>query len=277
MTVEATKTGRVTARDVKRALWWHLTVRGWAVIEELTITAGGRARRIDVLCVRKPVKRNIGPLEFLAVEVKVSRGDFLTDVRSPEKQAPWREFAHRHAYAAPDGIINPSEVPDGSGLLTVSGLSGGARENVSWTVRAPYRDGDPPTVTAQAHLRVMFRLAEAEARRNGYYTLRDDDPADLRALLDQERKKNAALNTRLYQVQGAAERWRSYAGACTGLPCSTCTQPLRPSSVHQRVTTWRHVDPTHDQPCLEKRIADTDARLGAGTAARYYPPPEPKL
>lgn len=49
-------------------------------------------------------------------EVKISRADFLSDVRS-EKWKRYRRFSCRIWFAAPQGIIAPSDVPDGTGLL----------------------------------------------------------------------------------------------------------------------------------------------------------------
>lgn len=49
-------------------------------------------------------------------EVKISRADFLSDVRS-EKWKRYRRFSCRIWFAAPQGIIQPSDVPEGLGLL----------------------------------------------------------------------------------------------------------------------------------------------------------------
>lgn len=48
-------------------------------------------------------------------EVKVSRADFLSDVRS-EKWRQYTSFSCRVFFAAPKGLIDPSELPPGPGL-----------------------------------------------------------------------------------------------------------------------------------------------------------------
>lgn len=49
-------------------------------------------------------------------EVKVSRADFLSDIRS-EKWKRYRRFSARIWFAAPQGIVRPDELPDGLGLI----------------------------------------------------------------------------------------------------------------------------------------------------------------
>lgn len=50
-------------------------------------------------------------------EVKVSRADFLADLARPEKRAGYSQVAEVVYYAAPEGVIEASEVPTECGLL----------------------------------------------------------------------------------------------------------------------------------------------------------------
>lgn len=148
-----TTVATLTARQVEQALWLHFTGSSWAPISEVTITPPGardlqygdpRAtpRRIDMLMVRSARKpERDGAIDRLAVEIKVSRADFLSDIAVPEKQAPWREFANRHAYAAPAGLIKVEELPEGSGLLEITEAAWGRA--VTWVKRAPYANRPP--------------------------------------------------------------------------------------------------------------------------------------
>lgn len=49
-------------------------------------------------------------------EIKVSRSDFLSDIRS-EKWKRYCRFSARIWFAAPAGMIRPDELPDGLGLF----------------------------------------------------------------------------------------------------------------------------------------------------------------
>lgn len=50
-------------------------------------------------------------------EVKVSRADFLGDLAKPQKRAAYAMMAEAVYYVAPEGVIQPNEVPKGFGLL----------------------------------------------------------------------------------------------------------------------------------------------------------------
>lgn len=155
----------VDAETVKLALHDHLTRAGWAVTFEVALrpqTDRG-ARVIDVLATRTARVPGAGPLQWLAVEVKVSRADFAADVADPGKQSGWRAFAHQHAYAVPAGLVAPGDVPAGSGLLEVDGPV------VRWAVRAPVSgtDEEAPMWLLRA-LAYREATAQARLRRVGY-------------------------------------------------------------------------------------------------------------
>ncbi len=89
----------------------------WQNIELLVdLESGGRQSiRPDVFSVAANYDESrINPC---VDEVKVSRTDFLADVARPEKRAGYGKIADVLYYAAPAGMIEPSEVPEGCGLL----------------------------------------------------------------------------------------------------------------------------------------------------------------
>lgn len=81
---------------------------------------------------------NVGPLrtaDFVALdlwpskgyqvighEVKVSRSDWLTELRDPDKAEAWKQYCHRWYLVVPDaGLVRPGELPEGWGLLALRG------------------------------------------------------------------------------------------------------------------------------------------------------------
>lgn len=52
-----------------------------------------------------------------AIEVKVSRGDWMREAANPTKNAWCREYCHEFFYCAPPDVIKEEEVPAGAGLL----------------------------------------------------------------------------------------------------------------------------------------------------------------
>jgi hypothetical protein len=200
-----------------------------------------------------------GGLERIAVEIKVSRQDFKSDVVNPAKQAPWRELAHRHAYAVPAGLVGVAEVPRESGLLVVS-EGGSGRFTVEWAKRAPKAATARPLSLGQI-LDAFYRWSRAEAAAKGFTGQdRGRDPESLR--LD-----NARLRAELDRARGLAERrsekiseLQKRIAAFEPLPCATCGRQLRPARPRKADTglVWEHVA-ADEVVCLELRTAVAQA------------------
>lgn len=169
-----------------------------------------------------------GDVDRLALEIKVSRGDFLQDIRCPEKQAPWRELAHRHAYVVPAGMVQVSEVPADSGLLVVHDRGGTFGHYCEWVRRAPRAQAARPLPTAIV-LDAFYRWARAEASAKGYSgPARDDDPEAMRQELKRLRHQVELLEASVERAKTATAAWRRRYAVLDPPPCATCGQPLRP-------------------------------------------------
>ena len=70
--------------------------------------------------------------EAVAFEVKVSRSDWLRELKKPEKREAAMRRSERFYFAAPAGLVRPEEIPEGCGLVEVG-------DRLRWTVRAPKR------------------------------------------------------------------------------------------------------------------------------------------
>lgn len=82
----------------------------WAFLRE--------ALGIDALAIhcwqgKKPFFERVG------YEVKVSRSDFLRELKNPRKREPAMAIVDRFYFAAPWGLIKLDEVPEGCGLIQV--------------------------------------------------------------------------------------------------------------------------------------------------------------
>jgi hypothetical protein len=99
------------------ALSYYYAPPHYASVKEARIGTGYRGlaeRRIDFLA----ISASGGNLVY-AIEVKASRGDFLKDLKQPQKQKAARNFANYFYYAAPKGLIKPEELPAWAGLFAV--------------------------------------------------------------------------------------------------------------------------------------------------------------
>lgn len=154
MGVEApvTLTGlRVPARSrpgkiTSEALLEFLETRRWngsafVRVRELRPSVGYQHadRRIDLWVLECAPSKG---MPAHAVEVKVSRADWLRELRQPLKRRGAMAISNYFWIAAPPEVVDPSELPPGAGLLVVD-LDRAARE--SWyrgaeVLPADYRD-----------------------------------------------------------------------------------------------------------------------------------------
>lgn len=298
-------TEKITAREMRRAIYQHHCDR-WAVLNEVTARAryeptvqpaptdggglfprppvGGRLtkvsseRRIDVLLLRGADVP--GGIERLAIEIKVSRSDFLSDVKNPDKQAPWRALAHRHAYAVPEGLVSKNEVPAGSGLLVVSRsqhFSGFVCRFARNAVRPPGHDPGPLPL---ANLMDAFwRAGRAEALAKGYSgDAKDLDEETMRAEITRLREENGRLADQVYREIEHRKLWQTAFGAVGNPPCSTCGKPLKLSRRRRYGAEWQHTVPVDTDMCdVLRHAAAMRALDGKDAEDRYLfvPPPEP--
>lgn len=288
-----------------RVLWHHFAGQSWACVPQVTVNlldldtslaglssyarhrVGFQAalddpanetatevynasadRRIDLLALRRPPKRtDIGPLETLAIEVKVTRADFLSDVKNPHKQAAWRAAATRHAYAVPAGLVKPDEVPDGCGLIYVKAHGSTDWGFAEWVARAPYTPGHAPQLPTRVRLALMHRAASLEGATRGWSTgpAAAGAPQELRAALAAAHKATEKADRAAAKAEDQVSSWRAaYAlAAADGHPCADCGRPVKPLRPRGGwFTSWRHIDKGDDEPCvlIQTANAEHDAR-----------------
>lgn len=113
----------------------------WLHFSELRIGTGygkDAEQRIDFWAMHTlPSER----LRRVAFEVKVSRGDFLAELRQPRKRAVALLWSNEFYFAAPSGLIQVAELPPECGLVEYRLDEFGA--HLHWSVAAPWRDTPP--------------------------------------------------------------------------------------------------------------------------------------
>lgn len=293
---------KITARDVSAALYHHFVPR-WAMLTEVSARpvqvppppgqvgrwyTPGKVRRIDVLLVR--AANVIGDIERLAIEIKVSRSDFLADVRNPSKQAPWRELAHRHAYAVPDGLVTPDEVPTDSGLITVHPREGG-RATVKFARNAPKCKHEPGPLPLANIMDAFWRAGRAEALMKGFANhtangayVEGEDLGELRANVAHLQRELGLAQDRHQRMREQRDDWRRRYAAHEPPPCVTCGGPLYPargSRARYDGVHWEHRDEFYIAICDGLRKNAAQAAHDALPTSERRPwrlevlPPEP--
>lgn len=91
-------------------------------------------------------------------EVKISRGDFFSDIRS-EKWKGYLDHCHRFYFAVPAGLVDKREVPEEAGLIV--------RGETGWSAlkAAPVRNNDIPHSTLLSLLFAKQRLNHSKQSR----------------------------------------------------------------------------------------------------------------
>lgn len=132
---------QMTARDVlNRLRKYRFSEPDWAWAEELAV-GDLKERRVDALGLRLTQGRSYDLSKYLtvwAIEIKISKADFLTELADPTKREPAMIFANCFAFAAPAGMIRRREVPEGCGLLEVY------ERRVIMRVKPPWSPSEQP-------------------------------------------------------------------------------------------------------------------------------------
>ncbi len=76
--------------------------------------------------------------------LKISRGDFLRDIKQPLKHRPALTFSNEFFFVAPEGMLKPEELPLFAGLTEVKWNDNHKRLYLQQKVSAPWRDTVPP-------------------------------------------------------------------------------------------------------------------------------------
>lgn len=137
---------------VHAALRLRFAAPEWACFFEVRSAAGFDARRTaDAVAMNQWPSRG---LEVHGVEVKVSRSDWLRELKDPAKSQPVQRFCDRWWVAVSDAsIVKDGELPPTWGLLVLRG------EKLVQKVEAPKLNAEPLTRTFVASL--LRNAAEA--------------------------------------------------------------------------------------------------------------------
>lgn len=128
---------KVTSADVCMALKLRYPRESHALMFEVAPTTGGGTRYADAVAVGLWRSHGHG---IEGIEVKVSRADFLNEMKQPEKSQPVFQFCNRWWLACPKDMVKPEELPPTWGLLEL--CAGALRQKV----KAPKLDPVPITM-----------------------------------------------------------------------------------------------------------------------------------
>lgn len=147
----------VTTTTVRDMLRKRYAAPEWAIMEEVAPETGGGTRYADAIAVNLWRSRGHAIHGF---EVKVSRSDWLRELKAPEKAEPVFRYCDHWFIVAPRGVVKDGELPPTWGLFEVraSGLVA--------VKPAPKLEAQPITRAFFASMmRRGFELLDASAER----------------------------------------------------------------------------------------------------------------
>lgn len=152
--------------EVKSILRARFCSPEWAIFFEVGDGTGSSQRRwADAVAMNMYPSRG---LEIHGFEIKVSRSDWLRELKNPEKSSTVQQYCDRWWIVAPKDIIKPGELPPTWGHYDVT--PGGIRQLVA----APKLDAIP---TTRAFMAAMMRRASGV------------DEEEVKAAVERERQK----------------------------------------------------------------------------------------
>jgi hypothetical protein len=176
----------------------HFRDGAYAMLREVRNRTGyGRERYADALVISLWPSRGI---YFAGVEVKVSRGDWLSELRQPEKSAEIQKFCRYWWVATPPGVVEEHELPETWGHIEVT-----AKCKV--TKAAPALKCEEPTATFVASVLRNAAQNATNAESVGYNrgyaaAVKEYSSEDL----DRERLEHAQLKVAHSDLAGELER-----------------------------------------------------------------------
>jgi len=192
-----------TASDVRAALRARFEGRAWACFDEVGNATGSRCSRYaDFIAVSLWPSRG---LEIHGVEIKVSRTDWLKELRDPKKADDIQKFCDRWWVAAgSESIVRAGELPPTWGLLELN-----KRKRLVAKVEAPKLEPEQLTKGFVAALLRRaahgFDSALAAAHREGFERGKGAGPED-------HQRTVAALQRELDAMKTTSSRFEAESG-----------------------------------------------------------------
>lgn len=162
----------MTATDVLRCLRNRFSAPEWAFAAELSLVPGFiRGRRADAVALNCWSSGKWG-LSFLGFEIKVSRGDFLHELKHPAKRLETYPDVDGIFFATPKGLVDRAEIPSNCGLIECW-----TKDNVTSTRIQRYPDGFQTAMDHMSHnASANLHLAPKVSRAVAVAVIRGFDP-----------------------------------------------------------------------------------------------------
>lgn len=149
-TLEAVR--KITSADVRAALVLRYPAQSHALMFEVAPRTGGGTRYADAVAVGLWSSHGHRIEGF---EVKVSRADWLNELKQPEKSEPVMRYCNHWWLVCPKGVATTDELPDNWGLLEL-------QDNGTLRVKVQAKKLEPVPITIGFFASLVRRGCEAD-------------------------------------------------------------------------------------------------------------------
>jgi hypothetical protein len=154
----------LTAQEIIQALKRTHPASHWACVTEMrSVGYKGEGRKIDLWALSCATANGMIAHSY---EVKVSRSDWLSELKKPLKRRMAMAISNQFWFVAPKGVIKPEEVPHLCGLIEMIELTPGQGSGLyaNRVLQAEYRDKVRPTWAIVGQMARSFYRTEIELK-----------------------------------------------------------------------------------------------------------------
>lgn len=194
---------RITSADVIAALRLKFDAPAWAFLEQVADSTGARHFRwADAVVMSVWPSRGYS---IHGIEVKISRYDWMSEMKNPAKSAAVQKYCDRWWLAISDEtIVQPGELPDTWGLLV---LKGGKMKCVT---EAPKLTPEPLRVEFVASVLRNMAVADMEKIANV------ESKGYRRGLEEGQSEKKLHIESKLERLQESLNEFEAKSGVKIG-------------------------------------------------------------
>jgi hypothetical protein len=248
---------KATAGDVRAALRLRFAAPAWAVFDEVGNGTGARRyRHADMVAVSLWPSRG---LELHGVEIKVSRSDWLNELKDPAKADEIQKFCDRWWIAVGDAaIVRDGELPPTWGLLVLS------KGKTTCKVEAPKLTPEPLSITFVA---ALLRRASEAADRLRQAGFSEGYTKGLASAPKEGQQEIHSLETKLKYLHGTVAAFEEASGVKIEKAWQAGDIGAAVKRVMEVAGRWHNdADPTAAIDAAAKHLEKTAAILRAGAA-----------
>lgn len=193
-----------TAKEVLSALRLRYPEKEFAFLRNVGNATGGALHRwADVVVMNLWPSRG---LEITGIEIKVSRQDWLNELRAPEKAESCARHCDRWYLAVGDAeIMKPGELPKGWGLLIPRG------DGLACKIEAPLQKRPPrldrwfiAALLRRAQEQMPAIAAIEEARESGYTEGREQGEKNAQWRIDEKQREIERIQKKIADFEMAS-------------------------------------------------------------------------